>query len=306
MSEEPYVANRLASGRTDSGRLWETDLSSRSIDAAPQMLQLATRLHASRADPQLWRETLQAFRECTRCDGLPDLAHDASPLSPDDLATLAGRLTHCATYGDDCDRGEEGKRGHCAAFAVHMHTAAFAAHKALQAGMFDHLPPTWIVDRSARICEANAAARAMAKSGERVNIVGARLALVGIGGARALSNALAKVIQPTRLAWKDGDGKAVSFLLRALRDTNHVAVTALLDPPGLLERAPLLAEQLDLTPRQGELAAHLLADYTLAGAARAMGISRHTANEHLTALIQRAGAADRKALLVMLRKIAEC
>ena len=108
-----------------------------------------------------------------------------------------------------------------------------------------------------------------------------------------------------RLPWKDLSGNELSFLLRAMPDSHHVSVTALLIAPSAVERAPLLAVQLGWTPRQSELAAHLPADQTLAGAARAMGISRHTANEHLAALPQRTGASDRKALLVMLRRVAQ-
>ena len=36
--------------------------------------------------------------------------------------------------------------------------------------------------------------------------------------------------------------------------------------------------------------------------ARAMGISRHTANEHLVAVLRRAGATDRKALMTLLQR----
>jgi hypothetical protein len=59
-----------------------------------------------------------------------------------------------------------------------------------------------------------------------------------------------------------------------LPESVHIAVTALLDAPDLSEHATLLAQQLGLTPRQSDLAAHLLDDKSVAGAARAMGISR--------------------------------
>ena len=276
-----------------------------SIDDTTKLLQLAARLHTARANPQVWRETLLAFRGCTRCSGLLDLATDAPSLSPDDMAALAGRITHCAEYGDECGEGESLNRAVCAAFAVHMHTAAFSARKTLQAGLFEHLPPTWIVDRNAQIHEANSAAKGLAKDGECVTVVGTRLELVGVGGAKTLLRALVKVSTPTRLEWQDCVGKPVSFWLRALPDTIHVVVTALLDAPVPVVQALVLAEQLGLTPRQSELAAHLLADQTLASAAREMDISRHTANEHLVALQRRTGVPDRRALLIMLRRIVQ-
>jgi hypothetical protein len=36
-----------------------------------------------------------------------------------------------------------------------------------------------------------------------------------------------------------------------------------------------------------------------------MGITRHTANEHLSALLLQVDATDRKALLVLLRRVAQ-
>jgi DNA-binding CsgD family transcriptional regulator len=275
------------------------------IDEASDLLQLAGRLHTARGDPQAWFEVLTDCRDSFLSHGALEALPKANALTPDTLAALAGQLSHCASYGDGCGHQVGFKRQRCAAFAVHMHTAAVSVHKANRASLFDHLPATWVLDRNAQVYEANAAAKALTHAGERVVLVGSKLELVGLGGSRALLKALAKVQTQAPLPWKDVNGKDVSFLLRALPDANQVTVTALLDAPSPLERAPLLAEQLGLTPRQSELAAHLLADQTLAGAARAMGISRHTANEHLLALEQRTGAPDRKALLVMLRRIAQ-
>ncbi len=229
---------------------------------------------------------------------------DSYKLTIGGSANVCGSIGICPICYDGCKRltiTGTAKRG----VAVHMHTAAAAAHKTLQAGLFDQLPPTWIVDRNAQVREANPAAKALTQSGERVSLVGTRLELAGPGGARALLKALAKTGARTRLAWKDRSGKGVSFLLRALPDATHIAVSALLDAPDPMELALALAEQLQLTPRQSELAAHLLADQTLAGAARAMGISRHTANEHLAALEQRTGVPDRRGLLVVLRRVAQ-
>ena len=275
-----------------------------STDDALRLLQLAARLHTSRADPAAWRATLQTLPAHTQVRCTMELTPETPLRSPADLAAWAGRMTHCASYGDACGHGCSAQRPQCEAFAVLMHTAADAARKTLQAGLFEYLPPTWVVDQEAFVLECNVAAQELARTGERVNVVGQRLELVGAGGARALHTALSKVSSPTRLPWKDRDGKAVSYLLRALPESVHIAVTALLDAPDLNERATLLAQQLGLTPRQSELAAHLLEDKTVAGAARAMGISRHTANEHLAALQKRTGAAARNALMLLLRRIA--
>ncbi len=274
-------------------------------DDALRLLQLAARLHTSRADPAAWRAILQTLPARTQFRCTMELTPDTPLRTPADLAAWAGRMTHCSNYGNTCGHSSSAQRPQCEAFALHMHTAADAARKSLQAGLFEYLPPTWIVDQEAFVLECNAVAQELARSGARVNVVGQRLELVGVGGARALHTALSKVNSPTLLPWKDRDGKAVSFLLRALPESEHIAVTALLDAPDLSEHATLLAQQLGLTPRQSDLAAHLLEDKTVAGAARAMGISRHTANEHLAALQQRTGAADRKGLMLLLRRSAQ-
>ena len=287
-----------------AGILQPTDSAALQVNEVVMMLELAGSLHTAVGDPQVWHDVLISYRECHKCQGVLYQLPEPAMLTPDTLAALAGQLSHCATYSDDCGHGVDFKRQRCIAFAVHMHAAAASVHKAHKARLFEHMLATWLVDRDAQVYEANAAAKDLVRAGERVIQVGSRLELFGEGGARALRTALAKVNTTARLAWKDATGKDVSFLLRALPATNHVTVTALVDTPNAKDWAPLLAKQLGLTPRQSQLAAHLLGDLTLTDAARAMGISRHTANEHLAALQQRTGAVYRKALLVLLRRVA--
>jgi DNA-binding CsgD family transcriptional regulator len=305
MNEDSISTGSRPAGTVASRRETHSDLPTNPIDEAYVLLQLAGRLHSARGNSQVWSDVLTDYRLFSHCHGVLNTLPHVNVLTPDALSALAGQLSHCATYGDDCGHEVGDKRQRCAAFAVHVHTAAVSAHKANKSALFDHLPATWLLDRNAQVFEANAAAKALMQIGESVVLVEARLALAGPGGSRALLKALAKVQTQIRLPWKDLSGNDLSFLLHALPDTHHIAVTALLDAPSAVERAPLLAVQLGLTPRQSELAAHLLADQTLAGAARAMGISRHTANEHLAALAQRTGAPDRKALLVTLRRVAQ-
>jgi DNA-binding CsgD family transcriptional regulator len=278
---------------------------STSIDVAPTLLQLATQLHTAHADPQAWRDTLLAYRDCTPCHVMRDLTRDTSSMKPNDLAALAGRMTHCATFGDECGHDTNGHRPHCAEFAVHMHTAALAAKKTLQAGIFDCLPPTWIVESSGYVRDANAAAHALINSGERFSLIDGCLKPLAPSGAIQLRRALREVTGDTRVFWNEIDGNETALLLRKLPDHGMVAVT--LQPPrrGWVEVASMLAQHLGLTPRRSELGAHLLEGHTIAHAARVMGITRHTANEHLNALLLQVGAADRKALLVLLRRVAQ-
>ena len=86
------------------------------------------------------------------------------------------------------------------------------------------------------------------------------------------------------------------------RKVTSVAVTLQPELSHSAEVAAVPALQFGPTTGQSELAARLEAGLSLLNAARAMGISRHTANEHQVALTRRAGAADRKALMALLQR----
>lgn len=276
-----------------------------SSDSAPTLLQLAAQLHTAHADPQAWRDTLLAFQDCTQCHVAFERLSNMLPLGPDDLASVAGHLTHCATYSNACAGGDKRHRSNCAEFAVHMHMAALAAHKTRQAGIFDYLPPTWIIDSSGQVREANAAAQELTHCGERFALVGGCLKPMSPSGAILLRRALREAAEDARVFWNESDGSETTLLLRSLPALGMVAVTLQAERHGWVEVASMLAQHLGLTLRRSELGAHLLEGHTLAHAARVMGISRHTANEHLSALLLQAGAADRKSLLVLLRRVTQ-
>ena len=127
-------------------------------DEVSQLLELAARLHSAHGNPDALRQVLAACRDWFDCPGILLLAADDPHLGPNELEALAGRLTHCASYGDNCGVSDPVKRRRCAALAPHLHEAAIATRKTLQAALFDRLPPTWIVDRGGRVRDANAAA----------------------------------------------------------------------------------------------------------------------------------------------------
>ena len=270
------------------------------------MLRLTVRLHAARGDSLAWRTALADCRAWAQCPGaLGEQAGNPQQVSigADDLEALAGRITHCANYGvGACGSGvDEQKRRRCAALAPHLHEAAIAARHALQASLFDRWPPTWIVDRSARVREANGPAKALTHAADRFVIKGGCLTTVTPGATPSLPRALQQLTADARLSGIDGQGE-FSLLLRPLADGASVAVTLQPEPPRAAEVAAVLALQFGLTTRQSELAAHLSAGLSLLDAARAMGISRHTANEHLVAVLRRAGATDRKALMTIFQR----
>jgi DNA-binding CsgD family transcriptional regulator len=277
-------------------------------DEVGQLLLLTARLHTARGGAIEWKKILQACRDSLQCSGVLDQLPNGATMGPDELAALAGRITHCANFDDQCGNDDLAgglssnfKRQRCSALALHLHTAALAAHKSLQAGLFDHWPPTWVLDRSGRQHEANAGAREMTHVGERFGLMDDLLVLTDPGATRLLRKALLNASHDTHFVWQEHNDIKTSLLLRPLPDALHVAVTLVPDTPSVTELAPLLASDLDLTPRQSDLAAHLLADHTLTGAAHAMGISRNTANEHLAALLRKTGTPNRKSLLDLLR-----
>lgn len=277
-------------------------------DEVSPLLLLTARLHTARGCAVEWQQILQIFRDSFQCSSVLDQLPNGATLGPDDLATLAGRISHCADFDNLCGTDErvDGlssnfKHQRCSALARHLHTAALAARKSLQAGLFDHLPPTWVLDRSGRQHEANAAARELTHVGERFGLRDERLVLTDPGTTRLAHKAVLDASHDTRFVYQEPSDAQTSLLLRPLPDALHVAVTLVPDAPCVTELAPLLASHLDLTPRQSDLAAHLLADHTLTGAARAMGISRNTANEHLAALLRQTGMPNRQSLLALLR-----
>ena len=144
---------------------------------------------------------------------------------------------------------------------------------------------------------------ALTRAGERFVAVDGCLAPVAPSGAALLRRALAEGSGETRVTWKNLDGREATLLLRTLPDSAGMALTLLPEPPDSARVSRILAERLDLTPRQSELAAHLFAGHTLADAARVMGISRHTANERLVQILHRVGVPDRKSLLASLRRV---
>lgn len=274
-------------------------------DEAVQLLHLAARFHAARGDPAAWMSALEACRNWFSCVGALDHAADASLQGADELEALAGRVTHCATYGDgDCGCGTADalKRARCAALAPQLHEAAAAHRRALRAACFELLPPTWILDSAGRVQDANAAAKKVCAARDGLAISDGRLAPDTPGGSAMLRRAMAGLGSEGRFSWLGRDGVAANLLLRPLPG-GAVTATLLAGPLTVADMASRLAQRLALTLRQAELAAHLLAGHTLTESARAMGISRDTANEHLAALLRRTGAADRRALLVLLRPL---
>ena len=275
-------------------------------DAAVQVLQLAARLHMAGNDPLAWRSALKACSEWSGCTGVLVLPHDGPSMDADALEALAGRLTHCAVYGHCACGGGPGtaiRRARCAALAPHLHEAAAEARNALHALFFVELPPIWIVDRSGRLHDSNAPAKAIAAAArEPLAVIDGLLTPIVPGGGARLRRALAEVDHETRFCWPDTHGSETTLLLRPLPAGAGIAVTLLTGPPTVEQLAPVLVRRLKLTLRQSDLAAHLLIGWTLSDAARAMGISRHTANEHLDGLLQRVDAPDRRRLLIILRR----
>ncbi len=276
-----------------------------SADAAVQLLQLAARLHMAGGDPLAWRAALKTCSDWLGCTGVLDLTAEGHQTEPDALDALAGRVTHCAGYGTGACGGvleDPLRRARCAALAPHLHEAAKASRNALHATFFDQSPPIWILDRGGRVRDCNVRAKAITAVGEPLAVMDGLLAPAMPGGGARLRRILTDLDHETRFSWPNLNDGETTLLLRLLPAGSGIAATLLPEPAGAAELAALLVLRLKLTVRQGELAAHLLAGLTLSDAARAMRISRGTANEHLGALLLKVGAPDRKALLGILRR----
>lgn len=279
-----------------------------SSDDAAMLLTLAARLYGVSEDPGAWITVLRVCRDLLGNAEVFDLSPDQRLARPDDLAALAGRVTHSACYGGAASESDHDalRRSRAAALAAHLHQAAIARRHMLQAALFDFLPATWILDREAYVLTANAAAKRLLAAGGSLSLVDGRLLPDAPAAGEKLRRTLKDLVTEVRFSWPSGDGSEAAILLRPLPGQRNVSATLLDGPPTILEMAKQLTQDLSLTTRQGELAAYLLAGHDLSDAARRMAISRNTANEHLTALLRRTGAPDRKTLLGLLRKTVRC
>jgi DNA-binding CsgD family transcriptional regulator len=274
-------------------------------DMVVQALQLAARVHVAGSDPLALQAALKVCSEWLSCTGVLSQLADGAPLDADALEVLAGRVSHCAAYGRYACGGGPGDplgRTRCAALAAHLHETAVEARNALHAMFFDRLPPTWIVDRGARVRDNNAPAKTISTDSKALTVIDGVLTPAVPGGGARLRRALTDLNHEARFSWPGSNGNETTLLLRPLPAGACVAVTLLPEPPTAEQLATVLAQCLKLTQRQSELAAHLLTGLSLSDAARTMDISRDTANVHLDGLLRRTGASSRKALLVILRR----
>lgn len=274
------------------------------LDDAVVLLNITARFHAARGDCEAWRATLVACSDWFQCDGVLGevVNNDQRIFGPDELDSLAGRVTHCASYGiGACAQEPKNalKRLRCSALASHLHEAANLARKDIQASVFDLLPATWILTRKGKICEANANAKAITKQADQFVSVDGYLSPADDSGAKLFLSALTAIQAETNLTWSASQGD-VNLILRLIPNSDLVSAT-LAASLSARQIALILQTKFGLHIRQSELAGHLVEGLSLTDAARTMGITRNTANDHLSALRRRLGVSDRKELVLLCR-----
>lgn len=268
-------------------------------DDARRLLELSARLHSARGDLDAWLEAVEDCRAWFGCTDALDPG-ERPPGGPDDIAGFAERVEQCASAGAGACGGDALKRCRCGALAPHLAASATALRDALRATAFEQGGARWILGRDGSVHAANGAARTLAATGDPLRIEGGRLVPAhGLAQTR-LQGVLATIERETIFAWPHAPEREIALRLRPAGDTIHA--TLVQDGVDLGAAARRLAALLALPPRQAELAAHLVHGASVAGAARAMTISRDTANEHLLALRKRTGSADRATLVALLRR----
>lgn len=275
-------------------------------DDAVQLLKITARFHAARGDTVAWRTALATCRDWFHCDGVLGevVDSDSSDFGPDELDSLAGRVTHCATYGIGACATKSANALKClrsAAVAPHLHEAANLARKDIQASVFNQLPATWILTRSGKIREANASARVMTGRADQFAAEEGYLSPADATGAKLLASSLPGIKTETPLTWSGSQGE-VALILRPLPNGDHVSAALACAPLSTAQIALILQTKFGLHTRQSELAAHLVEGLSLSDTARVMGITRNTANEHVSALTHRLGVSGRKELMLIFRR----
>lgn len=275
-------------------------------DDAVALLGLAARLHAARGRPDRVAAVIDSWREWLGCSDALALTDPAEALDAGRLEAIAGGVTHCVHAGvGACGSGVDPvTRARCRALAPHLHEAAIAARALRRAALFDESAATWIIDRDARVLDANAAARAVLAAGRALVIDTGCLAPAAPGGLQRLRRALAGLTRELLFTWPAPADQDVALRLRVLPDGCIAATYSEPHQESVAVIAARLAARIDLPPRQCELAAHLLLGHRLSDAAREMGISRSTANGHRSALRDRFDGVTGKSLLARLRAAA--
>ena len=274
--------------------------------AAGEALELTARLYTTRGESASLHNALRACAEWVGCSDVLTLCGGEPPLDPDALAALAGRVTHCAVYGVCACSGRPDdaiRRARCAALAPHLHAAAQSLRNALRAQLFDQLPPTWLVNRAGRVQDSNASAKVVLSENAPLALHEGQLAPSVPGGGARLRAKLADLAQETRFSWPLPHGGEATLLLRPSEVGEQVVATLLPEPPTKQQLVDRMATYFKLTRRQSELAVKLFSGCTVTEAAREMGITRNTANEHLVGLMQRIGVSNRKALVEALWRV---
>lgn len=278
--------------------------------ASAQVLRIALMLHRASREPSTWDATLEALAEVLRCAEVFDVARRIREGGSDILGVLrelAENARHCTSTGlGACARcGDHDKRVTCAQLVEHLSYAVehtdegyLNGRRAVRFATLDDLEhPVIVIAEDLALVYANSAGRAILDEGGVLAQRAAKLRCVDLPDSH-LQRHLAN------LSGQESDGRASIELasgrlrIRRLNPSTDLPTLFLL----ILEvathtRAKAMAPEarrealsaLGLTPRQLELASHLLDGLTVSAAAKAMDISRATANDHLAKLFHRAG-----------------
>lgn len=276
---------------------------------APEALLLALLIHRAARSPREWPcvlETLcSAFSHCDVFKLAAAQAGEGEALPA--VRLLAKNAGACASNGEGtCGRnGGDPIRAICVALAEHLAHAAqdpndwrHAECRMHAACVLDEWQsPIIVCDSALKLLSANAAGRAAIDQGEWIAEKGGQLRIRGIrdGALQARFAAM----REEGLSDRIGVELAVGWLRlrRVMRPDGKSEFCVLVLDSGADVRARAMPPEqrigalrsLGVTRRQAELAALLVGGASLSEAARKMGITRATANDHLTALFARSG-----------------
>jgi DNA-binding CsgD family transcriptional regulator len=264
------------------------------------LLRLAADVAKAGRDPAAWPGVFEQVATLLDCSAIFGSHIFGVTQSPADHAAVARLMTtnavRCAESLDRCDAR---KRQICLALAQHLESALDVGGNPVEVGnrllgSLDAIPhPLFVVRRNGQLLHTNAAGWQELLDGNWLAQEEGCLCLMPKKSRDSLRGYLADMADAPspgrdRLKLSSAERGEAELWIRSLGADEHEDQYFLLSLVwhAAQSRPAASPPRHGMTPRQRELARHLMSGHNLSEAAKRMGIERRTAKDHLSALFQ--------------------